>query len=103
MGRYYVLDQNLEARQVDVRDWAVWFETADRTVAKTDVGEVTISTVFLGLDHSFTDSGLPVLYETMVFGGALDEYQWRYSSREAALAGHERVVAKVKAGDTDDS
>lgn len=103
MGRHYILDQNHEAVEADLMTWARWFQTANRTIEATDIGSVTVSTVFLGLDHGFGQSGLPILYETMIFGGPLDEYQRRYSSREAALAGHARAVAKVKAGDTDDS
>lgn len=103
MSRHYILDHNKEPIEADLMTWARWFETANRTVKATDIGEVRISTVFLGLDHSFSETGPPILYETMVFGGPLDEFQWRYSSREAALAGHARAVAKVEAGDTDDS
>lgn len=47
----------------------------------------TVSTVFLGIDHSFR-SGPPVLWETMVFGNSDDSRQTRYRSAEAALRGH---------------
>lgn len=43
-------------------------------------GAVRVSTVFLGLDH-FGRVGEPVLWETMIFGGAHDGYQARYTSR----------------------
>lgn len=60
------------------------------------VGDSKISTVFLGLDHSFGSSS-PVLWETMVFGGELDQEQDRCSgSREQAEAMHARMVEKVK-------
>ena len=73
---------------------------ADRHVAKenikTDNGEiVTVSTVFLGLDHSFGD-GPPLLFETMIFGGAQDGRNERYEDRATALAGHERAMALVR-------
>lgn len=61
-----------------------------------EVGEVTVSTVFLGVDHNWSDVGPPVLFETMIFGGEHDEYQQRYSSYADALAGHERAVDLVK-------
>ena len=47
----------------------------------------------LGLDHAW--SGPPLLFETMVFGGELDEFQERYTSKPDALAGHARAVARV--------
>lgn len=68
-----------------------------RRVAVDDIGAVHISTVFLGLDHGWGD-GPPVVFETMVFGGDMDENQWRYSTWDEAIAGHERVVAAVQEG-----
>ena len=80
---------------VDLREWGQWFETANRDVAQTHIGEVRISTVFLGFDHSF-GQGSPRLYETMIFGGPHDGYQDHYSSRIEAAAGHARAVALVE-------
>jgi hypothetical protein len=91
MSEHYVLEGK-EAKSVDLITWAKWFEAADRHVAKTDItDDIHVSTVFLGLDHSFGD-GPPLLYETMIFGGEHDEYQQRYSTWEQAEAGHEKAV-----------
>ena len=58
--------------------------------------------VFLGLDHAF-GGGAPVLWETMVFGGKLDQEQDRCSgSREQAEAMHARMVEKVKCSNDPD-
>jgi hypothetical protein len=56
--------------------------------------EITVSTVFLGIDHNFVDpDGPPVLWETMVFGlSDPSEICERYSSREDAIAGHNELV-----------
>jgi hypothetical protein len=56
----------------DLIEWAMWMETADRRVFYTEVGEYYVSTVFLGLDHSFGrfiggGDGVPILFETMIF------------------------------------
>lgn len=66
------------------------------TVFLEEEETVKISTVFLVLDHGL-GQGIPVLWETMVFGGALDGEQDRYTSRKAALAGHEAMKALVLA------
>lgn len=92
--RHWIL-KNGEPVAVPLMEWAQWFETADRHVANTMVGDVRVSTVFLGLNHNF-HSGPPLLFETMVFGGKHDEYQERYSTLEGAMQGHERAVAMVK-------
>ncbi len=79
----------------DVVKWAQWFESADRRVARTDISDdVYVSTVFLGLDHSFMD-GIPVLYETMIFGGDSDQECRRYCFREQAVIGHNATVASL--------
>ena len=57
----------------------------------------SVSTVFLVFDHSQDDSGPPILWETMVFGGKLNGYQTRCSgSREQAEAMHQSIINKVK-------
>lgn len=66
------------------------------TTIVTTKGTVTVSTVFLVLNHSFGE-GPPVLWESMAFGGPLDEDQRRYASREAAVAGHAEMVTIAKA------
>jgi hypothetical protein len=91
----YILDGHEAKPIADILDWARWYGTADRTVAKTDIGDVRVSTVFLGIDHQFEEEGPPLLFETMIFGGALDEEQWRYSTWDEAVVGHAAAVAQV--------
>ena len=66
-----------------------------KRIARTEVGEIVISTVFLGLDHSTLNYG-PVLFETMVFGGKYDQWGKRYSFYEDSLKGHERTVQAIE-------
>ena len=93
--KHYILDGH-EVVETDLATAAGWRAVADRTVAKTRVGEVEVSTVFLQFDHNFSDEGPPVLFETMVFGGEHDELQERYCTWDEAEAGHARVVEMVK-------
>jgi hypothetical protein len=60
-------------------------------------GEIEVSTVWLGLNHSF-GLGRPLYWETMIFGGEHDQEQWRYSSRQSALDDHERIVRALRGG-----
>lgn len=92
MSEKYILDA--DGKPVlceDLMTWSKWFETADRNIAKTEIGDVSISTVFLGLNHSFND-GPPIVFETMVFGGEHDGEMQRYVTKEQALAGHDKMV-----------
>lgn len=52
----YKLDADGEPVEcADTLEWAEWFETKDcRNVARDEIGKVTVSTVFLAIDHNFT-------------------------------------------------
>ena len=97
MSDKYILDSHGNpVPEKDTLKWAEWFGKRDRHLALDKLPNgVRVSTVFLGLDHSFGD-GPPVLWETMIFGGLNDQYQQRYSSREDAVAGHKRAVLMAK-------
>jgi hypothetical protein len=105
---YYVLDGHTP-RQVPMERWAELTNHRFRAtrpeddpwrVAWTPLGDgaVTVSTVFLGLDHAWGD-GPPMLFETMIFGGGdeWDQLQWRYTSWDDAEAGHAAVVERLQA------
>jgi hypothetical protein len=92
----YILKDGVPVLEPDLLTWASWFEDRDkRRIALTEIGDAKVSTVFLGIDHSF-GGGAPVLFETMIFGGEHDEYQERYHTLEEAMIGHERAVSLVK-------
>jgi len=99
-GRYILDSKGNPKEEDDLIVWAKWFESADRTVKKTVVGEVAVSTVFYGyirltgLDHSF-DGKVPTLYETMIFGGEYDGEQERCATKEEAKAQHDAWVKKL--------
>jgi len=97
MNDKYILDENHNPILCnDLLKWAEWLEKADRRVDKTTITEgVEVSTVFLGLDHSFGE-GKPLLFETMVFGGKSDGGMDRYATWDEAVAGHKKMVEKVK-------
>jgi hypothetical protein len=96
----YILDKNNKpVPEPDIYKWGRWMRETERHVAKEDIGDVTVSTVFLGIDHSF-GRGAPVLWETMAFGGPkeIDQDQMRCrGSWEQAEAMHVKMVERVKA------
>lgn len=95
--RRYMLDGEKAVPCDDLLAWARWIETEDCRVAMDHVGDVRVSTVFLGLDHNFAPGGVPVLFETMVFGGPLHHEMERYTNWEQAEAGHAAMVERVRA------
>lgn len=93
-GRY-ILDGHAPVPCEDLMQWGRWLEGADTRVASDSRGGVTVSTVFLGLDHRF-GPGPPLIFETMAFpADGSDEECERYSTWDEAVAGHEAMCAKV--------
>ena len=94
---HYVLNDDGNPVPIeDLKAWALWYNSAERTVAFDRIGDVDVSTVFLGFDHSFGGDEGPLLFETMIF----DDTQTtvRYGTRTAAIAGHDQLVAHVRDG-----
>lgn len=85
---YWILDKHTPVKCSSIVEWGKWFEdTKNRRVAQSSHGDVEVSTVFLGIDHNFGE-GLPLLFETMIFGGKHDGETWRYSTWDKAEKGH---------------
>lgn len=97
LGRplYYRMDGTPYLGPNPTLAWAKDFQVLDRKVAHTELpGDRFVSTVWLGLDHSW-GSGPPLIFESMVFKG---DYQSlatrRYSTIAQARAGHNQLVAE---------
>lgn len=89
-----------QGNRIDRQVWGALFADEDyKVVRRTNIDEnVNVSTVWLGLDHSFGGDG-PLIFETMVFGGKHDQHCNRYRTQEEAVQGHEGIVEWLT-GDT---
>src|SRR5256885_1250550 len=105
MSWYYLDEANAVRGPIGVEqlaDYPGWSEAwRDRTsrerphglrpctwerVAFAGIGDdCTISTIFMGLDHSLTGQGLPVVFETLISGGPLDQDMDRYCTWDQAV------------------
>jgi len=117
-SRYW--DRNTEP--MSFADWAEAFEDLEyRTVARDQIGDLEVSTIWLGLDHSFLPESRPLIFETMIFDCSTEavaemrermkdwpsmaetnrgagRYQERYSTEEEAIRGHGQAIVAAKAG-----
>jgi hypothetical protein len=92
-GRHITLDTWLA--KIEDED----YKRVDRTILPNDK---VVSTVWLGLDHSFGD-GEPLIFETMVFPSENDFLEIdtkRYSTLADAVVGHEMLVIKYASKST---
>jgi hypothetical protein len=96
MSEHYVLNDDHTVRPAELMEWATAFNDMEkRRVARDQIGDVWISTVFLGLDHQYGE-GPPLIFETLISGGAYDQDMWRYSTWDEAVAGHQAAVDLVR-------
>lgn len=103
---YYILEDRTPKPVDDMMTWAEWINDGSNKIVKRDiavvrmegkkVGEITVSTVFLGIDHNLANEGSPILFETMVFGGPLDQEMDRCSTWESAEKMHQLMIERVK-------
>jgi len=68
-----------------------------------EIGKFYISTVFLGINHNFSPSGPPIIFETMIFvkddldsPQPFEDFQTRYATEDAAIKGHEEACDEVR-------
>ena len=93
---YYKLE-NQEVVECSLEEWMDCF-AGDRLIAFNKINDVTVSTAFLGLDHTFIHifmDGKPLVFETMIFGGKYDKDCSRYSTYKEAEIGHLKMVKKA--------
>lgn len=91
---YYILKGTKTIKVADIYEYSKKMKGVNTTLKHTKFGEVLVSTVFLGLDHNF-GGGIPILFETMIFGGEHDQFQERYATWVEAINGHKRACKMV--------
>ena len=92
----YILKNKKPVKCDDLLAWADAFEHSDNQVAFDRIDDIQISTVFLGVDHAHGQSGPPMLFETMVYGGKLDKETERCSTWDEAEVMHKKVLKRVQ-------
>jgi hypothetical protein len=68
----YVLVNHQPKRASSLKEWMDFLASPDCIVASTDIGRVNVTTAFMGIDHSSTSYGPPMLFKTEIFGGSYD-------------------------------
>lgn len=97
MPTYY----NKEGEVIDFTSWAQLMADDDYKRIKLDVvGHLTISTVWLGMNHNYSNVGPKQIFETMIFpaGSHNEQHISRYETEQEALDTHNELVASIQGG-----
>jgi hypothetical protein len=92
---YYILQGRIPVVCDDIEKWADWNENNNRQIALTKIGPITISTVFLGLNHNL-GPGLPLVFETCIFSEDDSNVAARYTRWADAVTGHEASTHRAR-------
>lgn len=89
---------NHDGEPITLAEWAMLVEIPGYSrIASTVLGDVWVSTVWLGIDHAPWDDRVLHIFETMIFPEC--DYMERTGTKEAALAAHDQAVAHVDCGE----
>ena len=97
--KYILVDKEVQP-VFDLLEWGKWMQDHSRRIERTRVGDIVVSTVFLGLDHSH-GGGPPILFETLCFKDqtpdsksttSMDDTMVRYATYAEALTGHNKMI-----------
>jgi hypothetical protein len=104
MGVSHHMHFDRQGQPITSRQWTMLLDdggyrrVAEDTLVVADE-PVWVSTVWVGLDMSFDfrEGHVPVIFETLTFagGGEAGDLGERYATETAALAGHDRMVARL--------
>jgi len=96
MIKYYKLVDKVPV-ECSLDEYATSYDRDSRVVGKTSLPNGGfVSTVFLALDHSWSNDGIPILFETMYFPteNFREEDMVRYPTWDEAYEGHRVMVEK---------
>lgn len=92
MLHWYILNGHEAVPVPTIVEWIQWMATLpNQVVAQEMVGDLCVSTIFLGLDNRHIGNGPPLIFETMIFGPDrhLDiKHQTRCSTWDEAVRQH---------------
>lgn len=88
-----------DGNQITMPEWIGLSATPGYSIVKQDkISGAWISTVWLGIDHGFGHSSVPMIFETLVdWPESEDAEIYRHSTEAEALEVHESFCAKARA------
>jgi hypothetical protein len=98
MLNYYKLEGQTPVAVESFMEWSLWIMSASTTVMINELKDSIISTRFVGIDlnpGSSNSNSQPMVFETLVMGGALDGKKNFYPAWDEAIQGHLKICTQV--------
>lgn len=91
-------DDNNIVKPKSIDEWLDFFKSDRRVLRRDNIEKYLISSVFLTIDHNYSDSDDPILFETMIFKGYECFYCIRAKTFSECLKNHEQEIEELKGG-----
>ncbi|MHC5757056.1 hypothetical protein [Nostoc sp.] len=98
MLNYYKLEGQTPVAVDSFIEWSLWIMSASTTVMINELKDSIISTRFVGIDlnpGSSNSLSQPMVFETLVMGGAMDGKRNFYPTWDEAIQGHLKICTQV--------
>ena len=95
---YYRLEGQTPVAVESFMEWSLWLMSAQTTVMINELKNSIILTKFVGIDlnpGSCNSGSKPMVFETLVIGGALDGKKNFYPTWDEAIQGHLKICTQV--------
>lgn len=93
MDNLYIEENGVPVACPDLYKWCEYQQNADRTVARSELQQGYVSSVFLGMNHNYRRDDTPILYETMIFGSPVFcDLVSRFRTRQECFAYHQQFA-----------
>ena len=95
---YYKLEGQTPVPVESFMEWSLWIMSASTTVMINELKDSIISTRFVGIDlnpGSCNSLSQPMIFETLVVGGAMDGKRNFYPTWDEAIQGHLKICTQV--------
>ncbi len=98
MLNYYKLEGQTPVAVDSFIEWSLWIMSASTTVMINELKGSIVSTRFVGIDlnpGSSNSLSQPMIFETLVMGGAMDGKRNFYPTWDEAIQGHLKICTQV--------
>ena len=105
MGRYYILKAGTVVEEPHYPTWAKWYEehfTDVELIARTELVHGVVLTRFLAMNMTLTTQSEPLVFETRIKGGWLDDTWERFATIDEARTGHDHWVSRVREAESEE-
>lgn len=98
---YWILEDGEPRPAKNLAEWGEWYaDPANFRIAHDQVTSevtITITTTFLGTDHTLPGQEGPVLFESLICGGSWGAgTRYRYRTRTEAIRGHAKLLTEAR-------